>query len=60
VLSGKEIARRVGVTPPTVRLTLKRLVAAGVQLASAIEMSDGALKAQLFTAVGTKQGTPSR
>src|SRR5580692_8826019 len=42
-VSGNEIARRVGVAPSTVRLTLKRLAVA-------------ALEAQLFAAVGTKQG----
>jgi transposase len=55
-VSGNEIARRVGVAPSTVRLTLKRLAAAGLSWPLAAEMTDAALEAQLFTAVGTKQG----
>ena len=54
--SGNEIARRVGVAPSTVRLTLKRLAAAGLRWPLPTEMTDAALEAQLFTAVGTKQG----
>ena len=55
-VSGNEIARRVGVAPSTVRLTLKRLAAAGLGWPLPAEMSDAVLEAQLFTAVGTKQG----
>ena len=55
-VSGNEIARRVGVAPSTVRLTLKRLAAAGLRWPLPTEMTDAALEAQLFTAVGTKQG----
>jgi transposase len=55
-LSGNEIARRVGVAPSTVRLTLKRLAAAGLDWPLPAEMTDAVLEAQLFTAVGTKQG----
>ncbi len=55
-VSGNEIARRVGVAPSTVRLTLKRLAAAGLSWPLAAEITDAALEAQLFTAVGTKQG----
>ena len=51
-----EIARRVGVAPSTVRLTLKRLAGAGVSWPLPAEMTDSALEAALFTAVGTKQG----
>jgi len=53
---GNEIARRVGVAPSTVRLTLKRLAAAGLGWPLPTEMTDAALEAQLFTAVGKKQG----
>jgi transposase len=55
-VSGNEIARRVGVAPSTVRLTLKRLAAAGLGWPLPAEMTDAALEAQLFTAVGKKQG----
>ena len=55
-VSGNEIARRVGVASSTVRLTLKRLAAAGVGWPLPAETTDAALEAQLFTAVGTKQG----
>ena len=51
-----EIARRVGVASSTVRLTLKRLAAAGLGWPLPAEMTDAALEAQLFAAVGTKQG----
>src|SRR3954451_22452613 len=55
-VSGNEIARRVGVAPSTVRLTLKRLSAAGLSWPRPAEMTDAALEAQLFTAAGKKQG----
>src|SRR4029077_5037619 len=51
-----EIARRVGVAPSTVRLTLKRLASAGFSWPLPAEMTDSALEAALFAAVGTKQG----
>jgi hypothetical protein len=51
-----EIARRVRVASSTVRLTLKRLAAAGLSWPLPAEMTDAALEAQLFTAVGKKQG----
>src|SRR5262249_21848865 len=51
-----EIARRVGVAPSTVRLTLKRLASAGLGWPLPAEMTDSALEAALFAAVGTKQG----
>jgi transposase len=55
-VSGNEIARRVGVASSTVRLTLKRLAAAGLGWPLPAEMTDAALEAQLFTTVGKKQG----
>src|SRR5450631_3182879 len=55
-VSGNEIARRVGVAPSTVRLTLKRLAVAGFGWPLPAELTDAALEAQLFTAVGKKQG----
>src|ERR1700676_2131164 len=55
-VSANEIARRVGVAPSTVRLTLRRLAVAGLGWPLPAEMTDAALEAQLFDAVGTKQG----
>jgi len=51
-----EIARRVGVAPSTVRLTLKRLASAGLSWPLPAEMTDTALETALFAAAGTKQG----
>ena len=51
-----EIARRVGVAPSTVRLTLKRLASAGLSWPLPGEMTDAALETALFAAAGTKQG----
>src|SRR5258708_29038241 len=51
-----EIARRVGVASSTVRLTLKRLAAAGLGWPLPPEMTDTTLEEQLFTAGGKKQG----
>jgi transposase len=50
------IARRVGVAPSTVRLSLKRLVSAGLSWPFPAEMTDTALETALFAAAGTKQG----
>jgi IS30 family transposase len=51
-----EIARRVGVAPSTVRLTLKRLASAGFDWPLPADLTDAALEAALFAAAGTKQG----
>jgi transposase len=51
-----EVARRVGVAPSTVRLTLKRLASAGLSWPLPAEMTDSALETALFAAAGTKQG----
>src|SRR5690348_4293184 len=55
-VSGNEIARRVGVASSTVRLTLKRLAAAGLVWPLPAELTDAALETQLLTAAGKKQG----
>ena len=55
-VSGNEIARRVGVASSTVRLTLKRLAAAGLGWPLPTELTDATLEARLFTAAGKKQG----
>ena len=51
-----EIARRVGVAPSTVRLTLKRLATAGLNWPLPAEMTDSVLEAAMFAAIGTKRG----
>jgi hypothetical protein len=48
-VSGNEIARRVGVASSTVRLTLKRLAAAGLDWPLSADMTDPVLEGQLFT-----------
>jgi Mn-dependent DtxR family transcriptional regulator len=53
-VSGNEIARRVGVASSTVRLTLKRLAAAGLGWPLPAELTDATLEARLFTAAGKK------
>ena len=50
-----EIARRVGVAPSTVRLTLTRLASTGLSWPLPAEMTDSALEAALFAAVGTSK-----
>src|SRR5437868_267458 len=55
-LAVREIARRIGVAPSTVRLTLERLAAAGLNWPLADDLTDGALEAQLFANAGSKQG----
>ena len=55
-VSTREIARRIGVTPSTVRNTLKRFQASGLGWPLPAEMTDGELESKLFAVVGTKQG----
>src|SRR5262245_25896676 len=52
----REIARRIGVTPSTVRNTLKRFQASGLGWPLPAGMTDGELESKLFGAVRTKQG----
>jgi transposase len=52
----REIARRIGVAPSTVRLTLQRLVAAGLNWPLPDDLTDAALEAKLFANAGSKQG----
>ena len=51
----REIARRIGVTPSTVRNTLKRFQASGLGWPLPVGMTDGELESKLFGAVGTKR-----
>jgi transposase len=59
-LSNHEIARRLGVAPSTVRVTLKRLLAADLSWPLPDDMTDAALEGRLFAAAGTKQGRRRR
>jgi transposase len=52
----REIARRMGVAPSTVRATLERFQAAGLSWPLPEELTDAALEAKLFAAAGAKQG----
>jgi DNA-binding IclR family transcriptional regulator len=56
-VGSNEIARRVGVAPSTVRLTLKRLAVAGLSWPLPAELSDAALEAELFTASAPSRAT---
>jgi transposase len=55
-VSTREIARRVGVVPSTVRLTLQRLAAAGLSHPLPADLTDAALEERLFARAGSKQG----
>jgi transposase len=52
----REIGRRIGVAPSTVRTTIRRFQAAGLSWPLADDMTDAALEARLFPEAGTKQG----
>jgi transposase len=52
----REIARRLGIAPSTVRTTIRRFQAAGLSWPLSEEISDAALEAKLFPEAGTKQG----
>src|SRR5215207_3605994 len=52
----REIARRIGVAASTVRTTIKRFQAAGLNWPLPEDMTDAALEARLFPDAGTKQG----
>jgi transposase len=55
-LALREIARRIGVAPSTVRLTLKRVEAAELNWPLPDDVTDAALEAKLFANAGSKQG----
>ncbi|MCP1838607.1 transposase [Bradyrhizobium sp. USDA 4523] len=57
-LPSREIARRMGAAPPTVRLTIRRFEAAGLGWPLPDELTDAALEARLFakTGNGNRQG----
>ena len=52
----REIARRIGVAPSTVRTTIKRFQAAGLSWPPPDGLTEAALEASLFPDAGTKRG----
>src|ERR1700741_3173870 len=52
----REIARRVGSAPSTVRLTIRRFEAAGLTCPLPDDMTDAALEARLFASAGARPG----
>src|SRR5215831_14054364 len=52
----REIARRVGAAPSTVRLTIRRFEAAGLTWPLPEDVTDAVLEDRLFAGAGTKQG----
>jgi transposase len=52
----REIGRRVGVAPATVRLTLERFARTGLTWPLPDEFTDGRLEGELFKGSGSKQG----
>ncbi len=55
-IPGREIARRLGIAPSTVRETVKRFQAAGLAWPLAEDVTEEALEASLYGAAGTRQG----
>lgn len=55
-LSGRAIARRLGIAPATVRETLKRMEIAGLSWPLAADLSDAVLEQRLYGQAGKKQG----
>ena len=55
-MSTREIARRVGVAPSTVRLTLQRCEAAGIAWPVDSDLTDAVLERRLFANSGVKPG----
>jgi transposase len=53
---GREIARRLGIAPSTVRETVTRFQAAGLAWPLADDVTEEALEASLYGAAGSKQG----
>ena len=52
----REIARRIGLAPSTVRTTIKRFEAASLSWPLPDGLTDAALEARLFADAGTKRG----
>ena len=56
----REVARRLGVAPSTVRLMLHRFDGSGLPWPLPLDMTDAALEARLYGPAGTKQGQRRR
>lgn len=55
-VSGREIGRRLGISPATVRESLKRVAAAGLAWPLPEDLTDAVLEDRLYGNAGTKQG----
>jgi transposase len=55
-MSGREIARRLGIAASTVRETVKRFQAAGLTWPPAEDVTEDLLEAKLYGTAGTKRG----
>ena len=53
----REIARRVGTAPSTVRLTIRRFEASGLTWPLPDDVTDAVLEARLFASAGAGSGT---
>ena len=53
----REIARRMGAAPSTVRLTIRRFEAAGLTWPLPDDVTDAELEARLFASAGAGSGT---
>ena len=56
-MPSREIARRVGSAPSTVRLTIRRFEAAGLNWPLPDDVTDAVLETRLFAGVGAGAGT---
>ena len=56
-MATREIARRVGTAPSTVRLTIRRFEAAGLSWPLPDDITDAVLEARLFASAGAGPGT---
>ena len=57
-MSTREIARRLGTAPSTVRLTIRRFEAAGLTWPLVDDITDTELEARLFASAGAGPGSP--
>src|SRR6266702_1033533 len=56
-LPSREIARRVGSAPSTVRLTIRRFEGAGLSWPLPDDVTDAVLEARLFASAGARPGS---
>ncbi len=55
-LGGREVARRTGIAPSTLREMLRRFEASGLSWPLPLDLTDAALEVRLYGEAGTKQG----